>query len=133
MSDILKQVEEALEPFAAFGDYIAAHPRKGLSEMLYSWDGLSDIGVTKSALINASAALTALRGLEWKPIAEMEDDSDNDYYVGRWGIFSGGFRWEQALCPGISPYAKPRLIERGYTHFCRPILPTPPKREVDND
>ena len=80
-----------------------------------------------------SEALTALRGLEWKPIAEMPDDSDEEHYVGGW-FDSGllGIKWRQTSCPGVSQGSPGRLAARGYTHFCRPILPTPPKREVEH-
>ncbi len=69
------------------------------------------------------AALTALRGLEWKPLGEWDDSERQQAYVGYWQ----GDKWNTNMLSS-------RLFAMacGYTHFCRPLLPTPPKREVEN-
>ena len=69
-------------------------------------------------------ALKALRGLEWKPIAEMDE------YIGSPGLVVGarsecGGHWE--VIGGV--HSKALALAHHATHFCRPILPTPPKRE----
>jgi hypothetical protein len=68
-------------------------------------------------------ALTALRGLDWKPMAELEAFEPQGVRIGYHGIVS----WVMA------PYIAYRRgeVTSTYTHFCRPILPTPPKREVE--
>lgn len=51
-------LEGALEPFAEFGRYIQAHSRRGLDNLLYSWDGSESSAVCRqSDLIRAAAAL----------------------------------------------------------------------------
>jgi hypothetical protein len=73
----------------------------------------------------ATAALTALRGLGWRPIAEMAEFEPAGVRIGYLGV---GDMWVMA------PYMEYRrgAVASTYTHFCRPILPTPPKREVEN-
>jgi hypothetical protein len=68
-----------------------------------------------------AAALAALRGLEWKPMAEMEAFEPQGVRIGYHGLVS----WVMA------PYIAYRRgeVTSIYTHFYRPILPTPPKRE----
>lgn len=133
MSDVLKQVEEALEPFAEFAAYIDAHPRSGLGDVLYGWDNADEASLRQSYLRAAAAALTALRGMKWRPIAEMEegDEFNQSTSLGRWGLWCGQppERWCLGNCGHMS---KSEAIKSGYTHFCRPVLPTPPKREVEN-
>jgi hypothetical protein len=104
MSEVLKQVEAALE---------IAEDRLG------GVDHWSEPEVEEQM----SAALTALRGLEWKPIAEMERCEEDGVWVGKWG--PRGWIMDYPAC------SQPHAVKRGYTHFCRPILPTPPKREVE--
>jgi hypothetical protein len=75
------------------------------------------------------AALTALRGLEWKPVTEMGDER---YMKGAWGgcwqqNILGHWTWRIGCQVPDKTYAE----MCGYTHFCRPILPTPPKREAE--
>jgi len=67
------------------------------------------------------AAQTALRGLEWKPIEEMES-LGQEVLVGKW--HKGLWVYERTF-----DSHKQFTAKIGYTHFCRPILPTPPKRE----
>ncbi len=121
--DVLKMGEEALEPFAAFAAYIEAHPRSGMGDEMYGLDNSDDARLRQSDLKAARAALTALRGLEWKPIAEMERFEDDGVWVGKWGLI--GWTTDYPFC------SQPHAVNCGYTHFCRPILPTPPKREVE--
>lgn len=94
MSDVLKQVEEAL--VHVFTD-------------AYDYDSEE-----------ISAALTALRGLEWKEIAELDDSGHQPFYAGRW--LDGEWDWSILRSRSFS-------MACGYTHFYRPVLPTPPKRE----
>jgi len=121
MSDVLKQVEEALELYAngpwceAKGEGFRAidgSPRKRLA--VFEDQG-GDF---------ARAALAALRGLEWKPLSELGTTNPGLVTVGRWL----GEKWvtEEFNC-----YAD-IIAGLGYTHYTRPILPTPPKREVEN-
>jgi len=72
----------------------------------------------------AHAALTALRGLEWRPIADYPKDVCCGVMIGK--IESDG-NWNQFFAAQLS---KQKVIELGWTHFCRPLLPTPPKREA---
>lgn len=55
----LAELEGALEPFAKFGRYIQAHSRRGLDNLLYSWDGSESSAVVRQTdLIRAAAVLT---------------------------------------------------------------------------
>jgi hypothetical protein len=99
--DVLKQVEEALVEIAD--------------------DGIENSRDRRTLL--AQAALTALRGLEWKPIAEMEEIENDPVYV----CIAGDPAWVSRF----TVVSKKRAVKAGYTYFCRPILPTPPKREVE--
>jgi hypothetical protein len=101
--DVLKQVEEALE--MACGIFRSHAGEEQRAE-------------------ECTAALTALRGLEWRPMAEMEEFEPTGVRVG----FNGEVSWVMA------PYlvTRPDEVPKMYTHFCRPILPTPPTREVEN-
>jgi hypothetical protein len=102
VSDTLKMVEEALERARQqFGSHAGESQNEEMCEQ----------------------ALTALRGMEWKPIAEMERFEDDGVWVGKWG--SIGWTTDYPFC------SQPHAVKNGYTHFCRPILPTPPKREVE--
>ena len=96
MSDVLKMVEEALVHVMADA---------------YDYDSEE-----------ISSALTALRGVEWRPIAEMAAWEEDPVTVGQWC----GDRW----CRDTWQHQL-SAVEAGYTHFCRPILPAPPKREVE--
>jgi len=76
-----------------------------------------------------AAALIALRGLEWKPVAEMGEERN---MKGAWGgcwqqNILGHWTWRIGSQVPDKTYAE----MCGYTHFCRPILRTPPKREVE--
>jgi hypothetical protein len=100
--DVLKMVEEAL--VMACGTF---RSHAGEEQRAYE----------------CTAALTALRGLAWKPIAEMANPEPMTCRVGRY-LESGAWDMND-LRNGTYAAAC------GYTHFCRPILPTPPKREVE--
>jgi hypothetical protein len=67
------------------------------------------------------AALTALRGLEWKQIKDMENFEPAGVRIG----------YHREALWVMAPYAVFRRVEvpSRFTHFCRPILPTPPERE----
>ncbi len=99
MSDVLKIVEEALVA--------------GLD--LHIHDDNPDAVEQR-----IRAALTALRGLEWRPIAEMKEYEEPEAVVGQWS----GDKW---ITMAIN--YKDSARAGGWTHFCRPIMPTPPKRE----
>ena len=102
MSDVLKQVEEALVEIAD--------------------DGIENSRDRRTLL--AQAALTALRGLKWRPIAEAPDGSLRGYAL---GMDEHG-AWQKYLPSSLE---RADAVALGWTHFCRPILPTPPKREVE--
>ena len=106
MSDVLKQVEEALVEAQLQIDYLH---RK-----------FQPTATGEAVNAKCAAALTALRGLEWKPIAEMADHEQFDVMIGKWI----GNTWSSCAVT-----YKSAATNNGYTHFCRPILPTPPKRE----
>ena len=98
--DVLKQVEEALEiARQQFGSHAGESQNEEMCEQ----------------------AIAALRGLEWKPVAEMEAFEPQGVRIGYHLIVS----WVMA------PYIAYRRgeVTSIYTHFYRPILPTPPKRE----
>jgi hypothetical protein len=99
MSDVLKQVEEALvdllPPFNQ--GYLSDAERQGF------------------------AALTAMRGLEWKQLSELGTINPGLVTVGRWL----GDQW---VTTELNCYAD-IIAGLGYTHYTCPILPTPPKRE----
>ena len=103
MSDVLKQVEDALEDLLPPTRDVLTEPEQ-----------------------RGYAALNALRGLEWKPI-----DSDMVFTekvsVGKW--FKLLNRWKWVTSDGWQSLKAAKM--GGYTHFCRPVLPTPPKREVE--
>ncbi len=101
MSDVLKQVAEAL--MMACGTFRSHAGEEQRAE-------------------ECSVALTALRGLEWKPIAEMGKFEHDGVRIGYWI----GDQWF------VAEYTVYKLdsVPSCYTHFCHPILPTPPKREV---
>ena len=127
MSDVLKQVEEALEPFASFSAYLNAHPRIGIGDVLYGWDNADEASLRQRDLRAAAAALAALRGLAWKPLEEMEEKGVQ-VVCGKW--MKRGGKWQWITCDGW--VNKKAAQMSGYTHFCRPILPSPPKREGQN-
>jgi hypothetical protein len=101
--DVLKQVEAALEEIAD--------------------DGIENSRDRRTLL--AAAALTALRGLGWKPIEEM-GENDKDVVCGKYMKLYR--KWEWMTNGGWGNKKAAQMS--GYTHFCRPILPTPPKREA---
>jgi len=100
--DVLKQVEEAL--VMACGTFRSHAGEEQRVEECY-------------------AALTALRGLGWKLIAEMEEIEKEPVYV----CIAGDPAWVSRF----TIVSKKRAVKAGYTHFCRPILRTPPKRKVE--
>lgn len=53
LRDEIFHLAAALKPFADFGELVKTSNRKGLSELLYSWDGREDIGIRKTDLIRA--------------------------------------------------------------------------------
>ena len=55
----IERLDKALKPFASFGDYMAKHPRHGLAEELYGWDGRDGVVITKSALKRAHQTLAS--------------------------------------------------------------------------
>jgi hypothetical protein len=125
--DVLKQVEEALGGILWFLD--AGTQESSMAPRCCAVCGMvqRDDKHEHHASCNAvqiTAALTALRGLEWKPIAEMAKTEPVVCIVGG---YQHGSQFETA-----SFYSGLFAAECGYTHFCRPILPTPPKREVEN-
>ena len=121
--EVLKQVEEALEPFASFAAYLEAHPRVGIGDVLYGWDNADEASLRQSYLRAAAAALAALRGLGWKPIEEMERLETYEVVCGAYTITG---EWVMTRFQTANA-----AIGLGYTHFFRPLLPAPPKREVE--
>ncbi len=103
MSDVLKMVEDALE--MACGTFRSHAGEERRAE-------------------ECAAALTALRGLEWRPIAEAPHNAPRN------GVVFG--KWVAGKEVTEIAWSREYAIRRGYTHFCSPILPTPPKREVEN-
>ena len=56
---------KALKPFAAFGKYAAKYPRRGLSDILYSWDGNTITATVRmSDLIRALHVVDKMRGIK---------------------------------------------------------------------
>ena len=98
MSDVLGMVEEALEDLLpSMREALSEPERRGYS------------------------ALTALRGLAWRPLLDLDDTNHKLFYAGRW--LDGEWDWNIL-------HSRAFAMACGYTHFCRPILPAPPKREV---
>ena len=115
-NNVLKQVEESLESILFDCD--------GKADCDDGDDGIANRpNLAMKCEINADAALTALRGLEWTPIAEMAELEKEPVYV----CIAGYPAWVSRF----TIVSKKRAVKAGYTHFCRPILPTPPKREVE--
>ena len=109
MSNVLKMVEEALvnlHSFAAPHNRVTDEP---WAQMEYDY----------------TAALTAIRGLEWKPLSEAPCGSLRGYVL---GMYEQG-AWQKYLPSSLE---RGDALALGWTHFCRPILPAPPKREVEN-
>lgn len=123
MSDVLKQVEEALERMPKLAQNLFESAIEAHSELAGKEDWEAFQGNREVLEQRCAAALTALRGLTWKPIAEMEAPEPTTCRVGRY-LESGAWDMND-LRNGTYAAAC------GYTHFCRPILPTPPKREVE--
>jgi hypothetical protein len=118
--DWIKEVEGALKTAWEYAE----------REIHGQWD--EDAMLAEKQIAEALSALRANRGAgEWMPIAELPNESDDEFYVGGWFTVAHGHRWQQALCAHISKGARERLIGRGYTHFYRPILPPPPKRDAE--
>lgn len=114
MSDVLKQAEDALDGLLSIGKRDLTNPK---------YDGYFE---------ECRSALVALRGLAWLPvewalIADMPEDGGIKCFVGRW--VKHGRKWEWLTSEGWGN--KKAARRSGYTHFCRPTLPTPPKREVE--
>ena len=112
MSDVLKMVEAALGEAQLQIDYLH---RK-----------FQPTATGEAVNAKCDAAITALRGLAWKPLEEMDE------YIGSPGVVVGarsecGGHWE--VIGGV--HSKSLALAHHATHFCRPILPAPPKREVE--
>lgn len=101
MTDVLKLAEEALEK-------------------LLPW--------ALQAGANAEDAISSIRAARaewgWRPIAEMLD-TDKSVTCGKWIKLYR--KWEWVTQPGWGNKKAAQMS--GYTHFCRPQLPTPPARE----
>ncbi len=124
MSEVLKQVEEALEQMPKLAQRwvsaaVEAYDSFGNTE---EWARMNSRGDDFQACCDS--ALTSLRGLEWRPIAEMERLETYEVVCGAYSITG---EWVMTRFQTAKA-----AIGLGYTHFCRPILPTPPKREVEN-
>ena len=104
MSDVLKQAEEALDGLLSIGKRDLTNPK---------YDGYFE---------ECRSALSALRGLAWRPIAEMDEFEDPEVVIGQWS----GSEWVT-----VAINYKESARAGGWTHFCRPILPTPQTREME--
>ena len=131
MSDVLKMVEEALEVLEV--GRIGERPDgKHICLSRECFAGLAagctieDFGhVDTCPWAKRDAALTALRGLAWKPLEEMEE-TGVQVVCGKWVKWGG--KWQWITCDGWVNKKAAQMSR--YTHFCRPILPAPPTREV---
>lgn len=134
---VVDACEAALEPFARFGQYLQDHPRHGLSEMLYSWDGRDDIGVTKTALREANSAAAAIRAYResqpgpWRGIESAPKDGTKILAINNRCnqcvcLFMEG-KWHSMFSSGPSSF-----INGGcgsvLTHWM-PLAPPPPAQE----
>jgi hypothetical protein len=123
MNDVLKQVEEAL----VMHQLHLKHHHVTYLGFGYDAERQEQFAAREYVMSDKTdSALTALRGLEWKPI-----DSDMVFTekvsVGKW--FKLLNRWKWVTSDGWQSLKAAKM--GGYTHFCRPVLPTPPKREVE--
>lgn len=132
MSDVLKQVEEALVAALRL-DQTCEHEDTHRGGAIWTicdqcgkqWaddEGGFQPDPPNATIEQICAALTALRGLQWLPIAELDDSDGQTFYAGRWrdGEWDWNIRHSRAFAMAC-----------GYTHFCRPLLPQPPQREVE--
>jgi len=105
VSDVLKQAEEALDGLLSIGKRDLTNPK---------YDGYFE---------ECRSALVALRGLAWRPIEEMEEFEHDGVRIGYWLA-------DQWFVAEYATYKK-SSVPSCYTHFSRPILPTPPTREME--
>lgn len=122
MSDVLKQVEEAL-------DQLPALAKRWVDAMVHATQDLADSKdweeaqtARKSFEGKQASALTTLRGLEWEELQFTPTKWD--------GAGASIGKWENGKWMVVHGIAFASTAhEMGFTHYCIPILPTPPKRE----
>lgn len=127
-TDVLKLAEEALGVIPALARQWVDSAVEAHAELANSEDWEVSQANREAFEARCADTLTAIRAARaewgWRPIAEMLD-TDKSVTCGKWIKLYR--KWEWVTQPGWGNKKAAQMS--GYTHFCRPQLPTPPARE----